>query len=102
MNRLTAFSIATLMVIGTGPAQARDLSANEAKKLLDAGTILSFDKLDAAVLARHPGATVTDTELEEEYGKYRYKVDLRDAKGIEWDLELDAVSGEVLKNHQDT
>jgi uncharacterized membrane protein YkoI len=29
-------------------------------------------------------------------------VDLRDADGIEWDLELDATSGEVLKNHQDT
>lgn len=102
MNRLTAFFIAALMVIGTGPAQARDLSATEAQKLLDAGTIWSFEKLNAAVLAKHPDGTVTDTELEEEYGKYRYKVDLRDAKGIEWDLELDAVTGEVLKNHQDT
>jgi uncharacterized membrane protein YkoI len=102
VNRLTAFFIAALMVIGTGPAQARDLSAPEAQKLLDAGTIWSFEKLNAAVLAKHPDGTVTDTELEEEYGKYRYKVDLRDAKGIEWDLELDAVTGEVLKNHQDT
>lgn len=102
MNRPTAFFIAALMVIGTGPAQARDLSATEAQKLLDAGTIWSFEKLDAAALAKHPGATVTDTELEEEYGKYRYKVDLRDAEGVEWDLELDAVTGEVLKNHQDT
>jgi len=102
VNRLTAFFIAALMVIGTGPAQARDLDATEAQKLLDAGTILPFDQLNAAALTKHTGATVTDTELEEEYGKYRYKVDLRDAKGIEWDLELDAVTGEVLKNHQDT
>ncbi|MBC3376232.1 PepSY domain-containing protein [Pseudomonas sp. SWRI92] len=102
MNRLTAFSIVTLLVIGAGLAQARDLSAAEAQNLLDAGTILPFEKLNATALAEHPGATLTDTELEEEYGKYRYKVDLRDAKGIEWDLELDAVTGKVLKNHQDT
>ena len=102
MNRLTAFSIATFMILTAGLAQARDLPDHEAKKLLDAGTILSFEKLNAAALAKHPGAKVTDTELEEDYGKYRYKVDLRDAEGIEWDLELDAVTGEVLKNHQDT
>ncbi|MBI6619824.1 MULTISPECIES: PepSY domain-containing protein [Pseudomonas fluorescens group] len=102
MNRLTAFILATLMALGAGLVQARDLHDHEIKKLLDAGTIQSLEKLKAAALATHPGSEVTDTELEEEYGKYRYKVDLRDADGIEWDLELDATSGEVLKNHQDT
>ncbi|WP_053146784.1 PepSY domain-containing protein [Pseudomonas sp. P97.38] len=102
MNRLTALFIATLMAFNAGLAHARDLGADESRKLQDAGTILSFEKLDAAALAEHPGATVTDSELEEEYGKYIYQVELRDAKGIDWDLELDAVTGKVLKNHQDT
>ena len=102
MNRLTAFFIATLMALGTSLAHARDLNNDETRTLLDAGTILSFERLDAAALAKHPGATLTETELEEEYGKYIYQVDLRDKKGIEWDLELDATNGEVLKNHQDT
>ncbi|AXA52858.1 PepSY domain-containing protein [Pseudomonas thivervalensis] len=101
MNRLTAFFIATLMALGTSLAHAGDLNDDETRKLQDAGTILSFEKLKAAALAKHPGATVTETELEEEYGKYIYQVDLRDAEGIEWDLELDATNGEVLKNHQD-
>ena len=101
MNRLTAFFIATLMALGTSLAHARDLNNDETRTLLDAGTILSFERLDAAALAKHPGATLTETELEEEYGKYIYQVDLRDKKGIEWDLELDATNGEVLKNHQD-
>jgi len=26
---------------------------------------------------------------------------LRDDKGVEWDVELDAKTGEVLKDHQD-
>ncbi|MBO1540886.1 PepSY domain-containing protein [Pseudomonas sp. OA65] len=101
MNRLTAFFIATLMALGTSQAHARDLGVDEARKLQDAGTILSVEKLDAAALAKHPGATLTETELEEAYGKYIYQVDLRDTKGIEWDLELDATNGKVLKNHQD-
>ncbi|WP_413791847.1 MULTISPECIES: PepSY domain-containing protein [unclassified Pseudomonas] len=101
MNRLTAFFIATLMAFGASLVHARDLSADEARKLQDAGTILSFEKLSATALARHPASTVTDTELEEEYGKYLYKVELRDDKGLEWDLELDATNGKVLKNHQD-
>ncbi|EJL02886.1 MULTISPECIES: PepSY domain-containing protein [Pseudomonas] len=102
MNRLTALFIATLMVIGTGAAHARDLNEDEARKLQDAGTILSYEKLNAAALAEHPGATLTDTELDEEYGKYIYQVDLRDTQGIDWDVEVDAVTGKVLKNHQDT
>ena len=40
--------------------------------------------------------------MEEEYGKYIYQVELRDPQGLEWDLELDAVSGQLLKDHQDT
>ncbi|MBT2339675.1 MULTISPECIES: PepSY domain-containing protein [Pseudomonas] len=102
MNPLTAVFIATLMTVCTGLAQARDLGADESRKLQDAGTILSFARLDAAALAEHPGATVTDAELEEEYGKYIYQLELRDAEGIDWDMELDAVTGKVLKNHQDT
>lgn len=102
MSRVTAVFIAILVSISAGLANARDLSADESRKLQEAGTIQSVEKLNAAVLAKHPGATLTDTEFEQEYGKYRYEVDLRDVNGIDWDLELDAVTGEVLKNHQDT
>ncbi|UZE22114.1 PepSY domain-containing protein [Pseudomonas sp. B21-056] len=101
MNRLTAFFIATLMALSTCLAHARDLGPDESRKLQDAGTIQSFEKLNAAALAKHPGAAVTDTELEEKYGKFIYQVELRDTQGIEWDMELDAVTGKVLKNHQD-
>ena len=37
------------------------------------------------------------TELEEEYGKFIYQIELRDPKGLKWDLELNAVDGEVLR-----
>jgi len=102
MKTLTTFFAAATLAVTAGYVQAKDLGPDQALKLRDAGTIQSFEKLNAAALVKHPGANITDTELEEEYGKYLYQVELRDAKGVEWDVELDAVSGQVLKDHQDT
>lgn len=99
MKNLTALLIAGLIA---SPAHARELGPDEALKLRDAGTIQPFDTLNATALQQHPGASVSETELEQAYGKYLYKVELRDVNGVEWDLELDAVSGQLLKNHQDT
>ena len=102
MKNLTALITASIIGMMASIAHARDLGPDEALRLRDAGTIVSFEKLNASALAKHPGATITETELEEEYGKYIYQIELRDQQGIEWDLELDAVTGQLLKDHQDT
>ncbi|MCE6977089.1 peptidase [Pseudomonas frederiksbergensis] len=102
MKILTALFTASIITMTASIAHARDLGPDEALRLRDAGTIVSFEKLNATALAKHPGANISETELEEEYGKYIYQVELRDPQGLEWDLELDAVSGQVLKDHQDT
>ena len=101
MKTLTALTTASILGLGANTALARDLGPDEALRLRDAGTIVSFEKLNAAALAKHPGSTITDTELEEQYGKYIYQIEMRDAQGVDWDLELDAVTGQVLKDHQD-
>lgn len=101
MKILTAFIAATALTLTAGYVQARDLGPDEALKLRDAGTIQSFEKLNAVALAKHPKSTITDTELEQEYGKYVYQIELRDGQGVEWDVEVDAVSGQILKDHQD-
>lgn len=100
MKALTALLTLSTLLLGT-QAMARDLGPDEALRLRDAGTIQSFEKLNATALTKHPGAKVEDTELEQEHGRYVYQVELRDAQGVQWDLELDAVTGEVLKDHQD-
>ena len=101
MKKLTALFTAALIAAAAGAAQARDLGPDEALKLRDAGTIQSFEKLNAAARAQHPGATIEETELEEEYGRYIYQVEVRDTQGVQWDLELDATNGQILKNHRD-
>ena len=102
MKTLTALFAASLIAMTASLAHARDLGPDEALRLRDAGTIVSFEKLNATALSKHPGSTITETELEEEYGKFIYQVEMRDPQGLDWDMELDAVSGQVLKDHQDT
>lgn len=101
MNKLTALFAITTLAATAGVAQARDLGPDEALKLRDAGTIQNFEKLNEAAIAKHPGSKVEETELEEEYGRYIYQVELRDAQNVQWDLELDAATGEVLKDQRD-
>lgn len=101
MKIVTALSSVFLLATMTSLAQARDLGPDEALRLRDAGTIMSFEKLNAMALAKHPGTTVHDTELEQEYGKYVYQLELRDGKGGEWEMELDATTGAILKDRVD-
>ncbi|MFZ3202377.1 MAG: peptidase, partial [Pseudomonas sp.] len=30
-----------------------------------------------------------------------YQLEVRDAQGVQWDIELDASNGQILKNQQD-
>jgi len=101
MKTLHKFVLIAGFITLAGSVQARDLGPDEALKLRDAGTIQSFEKLNELALAQHPGGVIRDTELENELGRYIYQLEVVDAKGVEWDLELDATNGQVLKNHQD-
>ncbi len=101
MKASIALIAAAALSVAAGLAQARDLGPDEALKLRDAGTVQSFEKLNAAALAQHPGGTIEETELEEEYGRYIYQLEVRDAQGVQWDIELDASNGQILKNQQD-
>ncbi|HLT03803.1 MAG TPA: PepSY domain-containing protein [Pseudomonas sp.] len=91
------------LALGAGPALAddRDVGLDEAERLREAGTIQSFEALNEAILAEHPGARMEDTELEEENGRFIYKVEVRDAQNQQWDLKLDAATGEILENRRD-
>ncbi|WP_039918097.1 PepSY domain-containing protein [Cellvibrio mixtus] len=82
-------------------ANARDLGPDEALKLRDSGSIQSFEKLNEAALAKYPGGVIRETELENELGRYIYQLEVVDAQGIEWDVKLDAATGEVLENRRD-
>ncbi len=78
-----------------------DVRIDEAMQLQESGKIKSFEALNQVVMKQHPDATITDTELEDSYGKYVYQVELRDKDGQEWDVDVDATSVGVLQNQKD-
>ncbi len=98
--KLISLLAAGLMLIST-VALARDLGPDEALKLRDSGSIKSFEMLNGFALAQHPKGVIRETELDNEWGRYVYQLELIDAQGMEWDMELDAATGEILKNRQD-
>ena len=101
MKSIVKLAVTTAVLSGVASLAFADVRIDEAVKLQQAGTIKPFDALNEIAVKQHPGATITDTELEDAYGKYVYQVELRDSKGQEWDVEIDATSGEVLRSQQD-
>ncbi|WP_426203812.1 PepSY domain-containing protein [Pseudomonas sp. TWP3-1] len=102
MKTLAALFVALVLFgLSSTFAQTRDLRSDEARKLVDAGTIVPIDAVQATAMARHPGSTVIEIELEKRYGIYLYQIELRDPQGVEWELELDATDGLLRKDHQD-
>lgn len=101
MKTLTALFATAALALSANVALAKDLQPDELIKLVQSNQIQSLEKLKETALAKHPGSTVTDSEVENEYGRYIYKVELRDAQNVEWDVDLDAKTGEVLKDEKD-
>lgn len=102
MKKLTqVIGVAAIALSVSGLAQARDIGPDEVLRLRDANTIKSLEELNKAAVAKHAGAIIEESELEHEYGRYIYQLELRDPQGVKWDLEFDAATGEMLRNQQD-
>ena len=100
MKTLTALFAAAALTLTAGLAQA-DVPVDQIPQLVKDGKIKPLEELNQIVLKLHPGATITDSDLDNHFNGYEYEVELRDAKNVEWDVDLNAATGEVLKNKQD-
>ncbi|AHG41651.1 peptidase [Pseudomonas syringae CC1557] len=101
MKTRTTLLTALPLVLMTCVTQASGIDPHEVSRLSDEGTLHTSERLDAKALSEHPGARIIGTQLKNIYGRYVYNVELRDAQGIEWDLEIDAATGRVYRNRQD-
>lgn len=100
MKTLTALFTAAALTLTAGLAQA-DVPVDQIPQLVKDKKIMSLEDLNKIVMKLHPGATITDSDLDDHFNNYEYEVELKDAKGVEWDVDLNAATGEVLKNKQD-
>lgn len=102
MKTLTALFAATALTLAAGLAQA-DVRPDHVEGLLKSGAVMPFDKLNAAAVAKHPGASITDTELDHNNsGVLVYEVDVTDTTGKKFEVKLDAKTGAVLEDKLET
>lgn len=101
MKALTALFTAASLTLAAGLAQAKDVPVDQIPQLVKDGKIKPLEELNEIVMKLHPGATITDSELDNHTTLYEYEVELKDAQGVEWDVDLNAATGEVLKNKKD-
>ena len=101
MPHTARLALAGVLITVAATAGADDVPHHQAMELIEQGAIRNFHDLGTIALGLHTGATIEGTELEHEYGRYVYQVELRDVDGGEWDMHIDAATGEVHKNERD-
>ena len=80
---------------------ARDLDQDEALRLRQQGVILPLEQLLQQALDLYPGAKLLEAELEEKHDVYIYEVELLTTEGVVRELDLDARTGQLLKDKED-
>jgi uncharacterized membrane protein YkoI len=102
LNRVVP-ALAAGLLLSAGPALADD-DQRKAKRLHDAGTILPLEAILQKSAELYPGSRVIETDFDDDdddFNRYVYEVEIVDAKGVVWEIEFDAKTGEVLKREQD-
>lgn len=101
MPHTVRLALASVTISLAVTAVAEDVHHHDAMELVEQGAIRNFRDLGDIALGLHTDATIESTDLEQEYGRYVYQVELRDTDAREWDVHIDAATGEVLKNERD-
>jgi len=94
------FSYILLLIIISTQSSWADNDYDQAKKLLDAGDILSLENILAKISTQYPGR-VLEVELETEDQQVLYEIDMIDSKGLVWELKVNAKTAEVIERKQD-
>lgn len=99
--KLLAITALTMGLVAT-PILAKDIGPDKAMQLVESGAIKPFTELNDIARALHPGAEVTETELEHKKQGYIYEVELRDETNRKWEVELDAETAKVLHDREES
>ena len=104
VNRRTGGQVALVLLLASSGLQAHDLGQDEALRLRQQGVIAPLEHLLGPAFARYPGSKLLDAELEEHKDRpvrYIYEIELLTAEGVVREIELDASTGELLKDKED-
>ena len=99
---LKAIALAAGLTVLSSPVFADDDDIAEAKAIAAAAGLLSIEQATEKALQAKPG-TVMEVEIEKRTWPqgWDYEFEIIDAEGKEWDVDVDAKTGEVRKVKQD-
>lgn len=99
-QRILVLGGATLLL--SGPALADEDDMAEARAIAGAAGLISIEQATEHALKAKPG-TVIEVELDKRSWPqgWDYEFEIIDAEGKEWDVDVDAKTGEVRKVRQD-
>lgn len=101
LNRRASTHMALVLLAFCTVVMARDLDQDEALRLRQQGVILPLEQLLQQALDLYPGAKMLEAELEEKHDVYIYEVELLTTEGVVRELDLDAITGHLLKDKED-
>lgn len=96
-NLLAAFVLSMMTI--AGPANADDDDARD-RAIAKAANLITPEQASEKALAAKAG-TVTDIDLDRKWKNYYYEVEIVDADAVEWEVDINAKTGEVRKIKRD-
>lgn len=100
-HRCASGRMALALLAFCSVVMARDLDQDEALRLRQQGVILPLEQLLQQALDLYPEAKLLEAELEEKQDVYIYEVELLTTEGVVRELDLDATTGQLLKDKED-
>ncbi len=73
-----------------------DVDQDDAIKLLQQGEIHSLEQI-IDIAKRYQAGKIIDMELDEDDGVFRYELEILDVKGLVWEVDINAKTGELIE-----
>lgn len=99
-SRLLLIVLLIVLLVSPVGTWAQKVDHDRARQLVESGEILPLETVLERGRAIQPGR-VLEVELERKNRLWRYELEILDADGKVWELQLDARSGEFLSHERE-
>ena len=98
LNALTGRALLLSTTVAVPIAADNDMA--EMRAVSAAVGLISPEQATERALAAKAG-TVVDVDLDRKRGQHYYEIEIIDAQGVEWEIDIDAKSGEIRRTKRD-
>ena len=99
-SAIAAAAICLYLGAGASLPAFADHEMSEASAIARMANLITPERATELAVAAKPGA-VTDFDLDHERNGWVYELEIVDAQGTEWEVQLEAVTGKVLRVRRD-